>query len=81
MNDFHERIRGYNLDFIFLPSGPLDVCKHFVSYSGGNIWCSINTDLKCLLLLIVLNVHYSILYQQNVAKLIYICMLLLYCNA
>ena len=48
MNDFHECVRGCNLDFIFLPSVPLDVCKRFVSYSGGNIWRSINTDLKCL---------------------------------
>ena len=48
LNEIHERIRGCNLDFIFLPSLPLDVCKRFVSYSSVNIWRSINTDLKCL---------------------------------
>ena len=48
LNDFHERTRNCNLDFIFLPFVPLDVCKRFVSYSGVNIWRSINTDLKCL---------------------------------
>ena len=46
LND--ERIRGCNLDFIFLPSVPLGMCKRFASYYGVNIWRSINTAFKCL---------------------------------
>ena len=46
-NDIHERTRRCNLDF-FLPLFLRNVCKHFVSYSGVNIWHSVNSDRKCL---------------------------------